>query len=142
MKKQIIILSVLLLIGHLATESYQLLWRMKPESEDIIVDSYFIDSNAKPGVNILWFIKEVIAEPLLLCIIFFVMAKIAIKISRKLFLISCVFFAYHFIDMFMLMYNFGATRWFYLVMLGLDAVALVFIIYPFREKQSQYKSME
>lgn len=131
----------MLLIGHVLTESYIVFWRIWPWLAKTNADNLFIDKSAKPGVTILWFIK-IMCDGLLWCTVFYVMAQMAKNYSRKLFLMACLFFAYHCFDLFMHVYNFASARWLYIVMLAIDAVALGLVIWPINERVFKYKSLD
>lgn len=140
MKRLIVLIGLLLIIGHVLTEAYIIVWKINPNSSKIMADDFFFDKSAKPGVSVLWYMKGM-ADNFLYCCLCFAFAKIAYQYSRKLFLLGCVFFAYHVIDMLCFMYNYSNTRWFYLMMLGIDIVAVLFLIFTNERKKSTYKSL-
>lgn len=62
------------------------------------------------------------------------MAKISLQFSRKFFLISCVYFLYHALDLLMFLYDYKQTYLIYWSSLAATSAAVIFLVWPVKEK--------
>jgi hypothetical protein len=123
MKKLITISALLLIVGNILTEC----WSWLPNSW---MDSEF-DLFLKPGfhlkVTTAWYVKELM-DDLNIITVFFVFAIISSRISPNLFYIVCVFFFYHVVDAFFLIWDFKQTTEMYWVLLAASIVSIYFLL--------------
>jgi hypothetical protein len=103
------------------------------------IDGDYVFYGDKEGIYLHWFIKYCCNE-MQDIIFFFVLAKAAYQFSFKLFLISWVFFGYHVIDAFMLLYNYKTSHWIYWLLNGCIVIGVVLIIRP-EKKQGKLRSI-
>lgn len=147
MKRLTIILCLMLIAGHLLTEVGSGLWLIfRPE---IFYIDPFPDPNyvfpspegTPPGkIDLYWYLKY-LSDDFLWCVTYFVMAQVAKMYSRRLFLIACVFFAFHFLDFLMNIWNFKSYHWLYIVLYTAIGVALIYLFRP-DKKQAVIKSLK
>lgn len=116
MKRTMTICAWLLIVGHLLTEVHSIMYLVDPKTSEKEVD-WFWSPTFRMNLSLLWYVKMA-ADNVLLIATFYVMSVIASFFSRTLFLISCVFFAYHVLDAFMFFWNFKRTEWVYWVLLA------------------------
>lgn len=147
MKLITIILSVLLMIGHLSTElasGIEYLYK----GEIFYVNPFFDPDYEFPEakdtpdgtINLYWYIKYV-TDDFLWCVTFFVMAKIAKMYSFRIFLVSCIFFAYHVFDLFMNVWNFKSYHWLYVGVYIAVGLSILSLFAP-EKKQAVLKSLQ
>lgn len=141
MKRTTIFLSVILIVGHLLTETGTLMYLIN-DYNPIYVHP-FLSPNYQwhdpKGIDLFWFAKYM-SEDFLLCIIFFVMARIAYQYSFRLFLIGVIFFFYHVFDLWMLLWNFKTSYWLYMVLYVVIILCIVSLFAP-EKKQGIVKSI-
>lgn len=138
MKKLIIWMAIALIVGHILTEAHSLLRLIWPESTNLDVRWFW--SNVDFKINILWWLK-IAFDGLFQCVIFFVMAQIARLYSRKLFLIACIYFSYHFFDLVLFFYDYCQTVWLYWSLLFLTtALSIVVALMPIKDG-AKFKSL-
>lgn len=147
MKKITIFLSVLLILGHLSGEAWRLFYWIF-DGKDIYFDP-FLDPNysfpEEPGrpdgtINLYWWVKY-ISDDFLWCITFFVMAKIAVMFSYRMFIVACVFFAYHVFDIANFLWNFKQYPWIYAAVYSAAILAIVGLFMP-EKKRAIIKSLQ
>lgn len=136
MKKLIIQVSVLLIVGHLLTELSSVLSIWMPEIMSRKVNLFIKDGYP---MEYWWYFKFA-ADDFLWVITFFVLCKIAYVYSFRLFLICGVFLLYHVADAFMFWYNFKQSHWGYWGLLISIILCILFLILPIK-KESKYKSL-
>jgi hypothetical protein len=130
---KVLLSAIALIVVHAATELWQVIWAIWPQTETARVN-LFIDKNALPeGMTVLWWVKS-LTDELLWCYVFFDYAYTALRTSRKKFWVVFVFFMYHAFDAAMFVYNYKQSYWIYIVLLVLDAIALVIIFLPMKER--------
>lgn len=127
----------LLIIGHLLTESYIIVWKLYPDTATIMLQPFF---KSPVKISVLWYIKD-LADELLWVITYYVMAQIAYRYSKLLFSVISIFFFYHLVDSFMYVYSYKNLRWLYVVMLLIDIAAVLTILF-YKPKEKNYKSLE
>lgn len=94
----------------------------------------------KEGISIEWWLKMV-TDDIFAIATYSVMAFAFKSFSRRLYLISLLFVAYHVFSHIMLWINFGTSEWTYLVVL-IDCIVSVFIlIFVKDKKQAVVKSL-
>lgn len=125
-------IAILLIVGHVLTETHSVVRVVYPESLNVNVN-WFWEKKFNFPISVLWWLKMV-SEDVLWCITFFVMAKVSKNISRKFFLIACVYFVYHAIDLFMFLYDYKQTYLVYWLSLAATSAAVIFLIWPIKEK--------
>lgn len=133
MKKLTFGIALALIVAHLLTESYMIVWKIWEESATIKATLFIDNSSVPDGLSILWYIKY-LSDDLLWVITYICFARIAYQYSLKMFLIISIFTIYHIIDMAMFCINFKSSRWLYLVLMGLDIIALIIIFLPIKNK--------
>lgn len=127
----------LLVIGHLLTEAYIIVWKVDGRTSDMMIQPFWASERK---ISLLWYIKD-LSDLLLWSITYFVMARIAYRFSHVLFMVVSIFFFYHIVDAFMYLYNYKNTRWFYIVMLVIDVCAAPVIAFKLFKNKSKYKSI-
>lgn len=80
------------------------------------------------------------AVELMICTVLFCFAKVAKKVSHKVFLIAFIFFWYHVIDWFMMWWDYKTSNWFYVFLNGAIIVSIVCLFIP-EKKQGIIKSL-
>jgi hypothetical protein len=147
MKWAAIILSVLLMLGHLSTELASGLEYLY--NGQVFYIKPFLDPNydfpeiiGTPDgtINFYWWIKYV-ADDFLWVITFFVMAQVAKMYSFRIFRVACIFFAYHVFDMAMNVWNFKSYHWMYVIIYVVVGLCLIALFIP-EKKQAIVKSIK
>jgi len=140
MRRFTIILCVLLIAGHLLTEAWAgVYWLYDGELKYIEPFwSPYYDfpepiGQKQPGIDIYWYIKDLTVD-FLWCLTFFVLAAVARKYSFRLFLIGCIWFAYHAFDMGMYLWNFKTSYWLYLIIYVSIILCIVSLFIPEKKK--------
>lgn len=136
-----ILLCILLIIGHLLTESGTIVWELNHRKQAYVnpfLSPYYKWHDAK-GIDLYWWIKYVF-DDVLWCTVFFVLAKVSYQYSFRLFLVGCIWFAYHVFDLAMLWWNFKTSYWLYWVIYGTVILCLFSLFVP-EKKQAIVKSI-
>lgn len=146
MKKQLIWISIVLLVSHLLLETSEIIERIWPSLKSmyvypVISSSFQPEWYTKSGINILWWVKYN-SDDIVWCISYLTMARIAFEYSFRLFLIIGLFFLYHVADTLMLWWNFKSYHWFYWIVIGIIIVSVIIIIYPVKNKQAVIKQFK
>lgn len=130
-------MGIALIVSHLLTEAHSILLWAWPKASTF--DVHWFWSNIDFKINILWWVKLTV-DHIMQIVLYFIMAKIANQYSKKLFLIICVYFFYHFIDLLLYFYNYSQTVWVYWSLLACTIGATIILIRPIKEG-GVYKSM-
>lgn len=139
MKRKIIILAILLIAGHCTTEFYHIIRWCDGEYINKELD-LFLSPHFKMKLNVVYYAKFM-ADDLLFCISFYVLAQIAYEYSIKIFWIAWVYFIYHVIDSFMFWWDYKTNYSLYYFLLAAVVVSTIILILPLKQKKSIYKSM-
>lgn len=145
MKKRYYTIVALLIVGHLLTELHSFIYWIANDSQYEYVDNWFL----KPGfkvdkLNVLWYFKMV-EDTLLLGGVLFAGACQAFsrnyktylewqRYSFRLYVIWCIYFAYHIFDFIMFFYNYKTSYWLYLVVLLLCTISASFVGFYKKDK--------
>lgn len=143
MRRLPIALCIILVLGHLLTESGELIEHAIPELKQVYIHPFISSSYKFPypeGINILWWIYYC-TNDLLWIFTFFCAAVIASNYSFRLFRVCAVFFVYHVIDHFMLWYNYKTGHVLYWFM-GLAIIACTISMFLPERKSGRVASME
>ncbi len=138
MKSRYVSIVILLVIGHLLTESHTFIYWLWPESKDYYVDDWFLKPSFRVDrISILWFSKMVEDSLLLVVLLFAGVCQAHSRnyktylewqrFSLRLYVIWGVYFAYHVFDFISLLYNYKTSYITYMIMLGLCTVCALFI---------------
>lgn len=131
---------ILLIISHLLTELHTFIYWIDPNSQYKYVDNWFLQSGFKiQKLNILWYLK-MIEDSLLVAAILFASATQSFshnynnylewqRYSLRLYIIWCIYFAYHCFDLLSFLYNYKTTYWLYVLVLSLCTVSSSFIAF-------------
>lgn len=143
MRKLTIFLCILLIAGHLLTETGTVAWLLDRSNYKLshihpFLSPYYTWYDPK-GIDFYWWLKYVTTD-LLFCIVFFVLAKVAAQYSFKLFLIGLIWFLYHVFDFVMLLWNFKTSYWLYAVTYVAISACIVCLFLSER-KQGVVKSL-
>lgn len=137
MKKLVIAIGIILIVGHLLTELYMLVWAMDESSATTMLKPFPKDSTE---ISVLWYIK-MFTDELLWCLTYWAFALVAKRYSNVLFSVVMIFFMYHIADFFMYLIAYKNFRWLYILMLAFDVTAVLFLIFQ-KEKTTKYKSLK
>lgn len=139
MKRNIIIIGLLLIIAHGLTEAHSILaalYSIKDVAYDVFVSAKF-----KMLLPLQWIIK-MNGDDLLLVIIFFTCAFIAKKYSKRLSLIILIWGVYHIVDMLLFWYNYKSNPITYWNMIIFCTAETVMLFLPLREEATgKYRSL-
>ena len=125
---------VLLIASHVLTELHTLIFWIDPHSQFDYVDNWFIKSGFKvEHLNVLWYLK-MIEDMLLLTAVLFAAATQSYSInynkylqwqrySLRLYIIWCIYFAYHCFDLLAFFYNYKTTYWLYVLVLSIATIS-------------------
>lgn len=138
MRKLTIIAAILLIAGHIMTELHGFAFRLWPEINSLKVDLFWSSTYHNKEVSVQWYIKMLL-DDFLYVILLFVMAKIALEYSVKLYLICIIYMLYHVADILNFMYNYKQSWNNYLALLYFSTAATVILILPAREKMHLVK---
>lgn len=146
MRKRYYAIVVLLIGSHLLTELHTLIYWLDPQSQFNYVDNWFL----KPGfrvdkLNVLWYFK-MIEDLLLIAAILFAAASQSYSISYsrylewqryslRLYIIWCIYFAYHCFDLLSFFYNYKTSYWLYVSVLSLVTISSSVIAFYKSNKQ-------
>lgn len=138
MKNRYYTIVALLIVGHLLTELHSFIYWLDPKSQYYFVDDWFLKSGFKvKKLNILWYLKMT-EDILLVGSILFAGACQAFsrdyktylewqRYSFRLYVIWCIYFAYHIFDFLMLFYNYKTSYGLYLIALSLSTLSASFV---------------
>jgi len=138
MKSRYASIVILLVVGHLLTESHTFIYWAWPESKDYYVDDWFLQTSFKAEqLSILWYSK-MLEDSLVLMAILFAGACQAHsrnyatylewqRYSMRLYVIWYIYFMYHVFDTVSFMYNYKTSYWMYIVVLGLCSISAAFV---------------
>lgn len=132
MKRFNVILAVTLLIATGLTEAHSIIRVLNPATESIQVN-WFWKAGFDYAISILWMIK-MMADEFLLIVTYFMMAYIALRFSLKTFLIISCFFFYWVVDNFLFYYNYKQTYWVFWTLLILLVFVVTLLLIPFKER--------
>lgn len=141
MKKVAIIVSVLLIVGHLLTEIPSIISRANKEWWQAMQKKVDLFYAYDMEMELFWYFK-MSADDFLFSVTFFSMAWVSKRYSFRLFLIFGVFFLYHFFDGLMFWYNYKTSHWLYWTFLAAVILTISFLILPVEKLRSKYKSMQ
>lgn len=139
MKRKIFILAILLIAGHCSTEFYHIVRWIDPGYLDKNID-LFLSPSFKMELNVVYYAKFM-ADDVLFCISFYVIAQIAYEYSIKIFWIGWIYFLYHVVDSFLFWWNYKTGYAVYCVMLAAVVLSTIILILPIKERKGIYKSM-
>lgn len=138
MKNRYIGIVILLVLGHVLTESHTFIYWMWPKSKDYYVDQWFLKPSFKVDqISILWYSKMV-EDSLLLVVLLFAGACQAFarnyktylewqRYSLRLYIIWIIYFGYHVFDFCSFMYNYKTNYIAYMVVLGTCTIISLFV---------------
>lgn len=113
MRSRVIIFGLLLVIGHVLTESAEIIeYLTNIAGRKIQPFIAYTWPHDPTGIDLLWWIKYN-TEEFLWCVTFFVLAMVGRLVSYRFFLMGMVFFLYHIIDWFMLWYDYKQSHFMY-----------------------------
>jgi hypothetical protein len=118
-------------IAMILTETHSVFTYLWPNKAEIDVRDWFI----KPVpffVPLKWWIKFS-TDNILLCVMWFALARISLMVSYRLFLIFAMWFLYFAFDYFMFLYHYKLDYQFYWVLLGASIYTVFFLILPMKE---------
>lgn len=137
MRLLVIIVGLLLIVGHILTEAYMIVWKADERTVTEIIHPF--KGNPEQEITVLWYMKMFFDE-LLWCITYGTFAIVAKRYSKVLFAIVVVFFFYHVSDFCLFVYNYKNVRGLYIAMLIIDVMAILYLIFS-KEKETKYKSL-
>lgn len=129
MRNKYYIIVVLLIASHLLTELHTFIYWIDPSSQFNYCENWFLQPDFKvPKLNILWYLKMV-EDILLIGAILFAAATQAYsrnynsylewqRYSLRIYIIWCIYFAYHCFDLLAFFYNYKTTYWLYILVLS------------------------
>lgn len=138
MKNRYISIVILLVLGHVLTESHTFIYWIWPESKDYYVDDWFLKPSFKVDqISILWYSKMV-EDSLLLVVLLFAGACQAYarnyktylewqRYSLRLYIIWAIYSMYHLFDFCSFLYNYKTSYYMYATVLGLCTCTSLFI---------------
>ena len=132
MKKIVLDISWILILGHLLTNVNALISYFWPVIEHKEVD-WFWSPHYHMKMVIAWYIKF-FTESVLWISTFYVLAKVSYQYSTALFLVAVIFFFYHIFDCLLFWWNFRQNHLFYAFLLWAAIVMIIQAIYPFRQE--------
>lgn len=143
MRKASIIISVLLILGHIQLEFAS--WHYKIWQKASLTYIWpFIDKDYKhideKGIFLGWWIKYV-TDDILLITTYCILAYISNQVSQRLFYIACIFVGYHVFDHFMLWYNYKSSHWIYNVELSCEIISVLILFMVKEHKMAKIKSL-
>lgn len=127
MNRKVIILSVLLIIGHILTELHSFIFKVYPQTYSLEYD-LFLSPSYKMKINFLWYIKMVF-DNLLILIVFFVLAKIALSYSRGLFYVVVIYIFYHIADFLSFVWDYKSSHGIYWFLLACTTASVLTVIF-------------
>lgn len=142
MKTFTIIICILLIFGHLLLESGALLQKYndyRPVYIDPFRSPYYHWYDEK-GISIYHWIQLNCIE-FLWCTTFFVLAKVALRYSFRLFLIGGIFFLYHAVDWLMMWWDYKTSSLFYWFLNGAIILSIIVLFVP-EKKQAIIRSLQ
>lgn len=142
---KVICLCLLLILGHVSLEAGALMERFfagygERKINPFLDSSYVFPVNAgeESGIRLKWWVYYV-TNDFLWVIAFFVLCKLALSYSYRLFRVCAMYLIYHLIDHFMLWYNYRSSEWVYYVLNGMIIISIMVMIIP-EKKQAVVKS--
>lgn len=138
MKKRYYTIIVLLIVGHLLSELHSFIYWLDPKTQYYHVDNWFLKSEFKVDkLNILWYFKMV-EDTLLLGALLFAGACQAFsrnyktylewqRYSFRLYVIWCIYFAYHLFDFVMFFYDYKTSYWVYITALIISTISAALV---------------
>lgn len=132
MKKLTVISGLFLIVGHFMTELHAFLFKLFPQINTIKKDLFWSRDYHNTDVSIQWFLKMLLDDSLYV-VILYLMARIALEFSVKLYLICIVYMLYHVADMINFMYNYKQDWNNYLALLYFSTFATLILIAPHNE---------
>lgn len=140
MRKYYILTGLYVLLGFAAS----IVYRIWPESDSIKfnpwLDKSYVFFKDPEGIPVKWFIKAMSTE-IQEVILFFVVAKVAQRLSLKLFATFFVLFFYNLFDAVMLWVNYKTSDLSYYVFIIVGFISVISLFFPER-KTAVIKSME
>lgn len=138
MKSRYISIVILLVLGHVLTESHTFIYWIWPESKEYYVDDWFIKPSFRVDqISILWYSKMVEDSFMLIALVFAGACQAYARnyktylewqrFSIRLYLIWCIYFAYHVFDMWSFLYNYKTANGVYVAVLCLCTITAIFI---------------
>lgn len=125
-------LIIALIVSHFLTIAYTALFAIDPKLSYIRAN-LFLDSTAMPGgIEIGWYIKYV-TDHIVWIVTFSVMASLAFKMSKKMFIVSSLFGIYHLLDFIMFLINFNQSWWLYYTLFSVLGLSVIFLFIPLKE---------
>ena len=137
MKRKYYTIVALLIVGHLLTELHTFIYWANTATQFYFVDNWFIQSWFKVDkLNILWYSK-MIEDTLLLAVLLYTGASQAHsrtyssylewqRYSMRLYIIWCIYFAYHGFDLLSFFYNYKTSYWLYIIVLSVSTSLSLF----------------
>ena len=132
MRKQVIIINVILLIFHFLTESHSLISTISKDFGDQRFDLFFA-ADYKMQLPFKWYLKMNF-DSLLVLVIVYLWGRTAAYYSRRLMYTLGIWVLYHTIDLWMFWYNYKSSWWVYWSMLIFTIPITVMLLIPIKEK--------
>lgn len=133
-------IALWLIFATAITEAHSVLYLLLPDVANGSASNWFMHRTLPFLLTIEWWVKS-FGDQLLWCTTYFLMALIAHKYSHRLFYIVLIFFAYHFIDSFLLFWNWKQGFVKYYVLLGITISSTVLICLPIKNTDSKVVQM-
>lgn len=138
MKNRYISIVILLVLGHVLTESHTFIYWIWPESKDYYVDDWFIKPSFKVDqISILWYSKMMEDSFVLMAVLFAGACQSHTRnyntylewqrYSLRLYIIWCIYFFYHVFDTVSFLYNYKTSYVAYIIVLGLCTLSASFV---------------
>lgn len=126
-------LIIALIVSHFLTIAYTVLFAID-EKLPFIRANLFLDHTAMPGgIEVGWYVKYV-TDHIVWVVTFSVMATLAFRISRKMFIVASLFGVYHLFDFIMFLVNFNQSWWLYYFLFSVLGLSVIFLFIPMKEK--------
>lgn len=124
---------ILLIIGHLQLETSEVLAKVWPGFSSVKVKPFinYQWPHDAEGIPLDWWVKYC-TDSMLFVIVFFVLCRVAMEYSYRLFRVSAILFVYHLFDHFMLWYNYRTSHWAYWVFIVAVVACVVAMFLPDR----------
>lgn len=146
-KRRFYLLAIMMVVAHLLTELHSVIFHFWPTTQKYYLGHIFINRDVYvPQLSVLWFIK-MLTDTLLSALLCFTGAIQSLflnyseylqwmRYSLRLFLIWSVYVIYHFIDLFLLVYDYRSDYKLYWCIGIINALVVILICLPFRHDRS------
>lgn len=132
MRKQVILINIILVAFHFLTESHSVLSTFSKEMGDRTYD-WFLSPSYQRDLPLKWYLKMNF-DSLLTLVVIFLWHRTAQYQSRRLFFTLAVWVLYHMADLSLFWWNYKSNWPTYWSMLAVAVVLTIVILMPIKEK--------